>query len=247
MLERNNPKPLYAQLEDILRTRIMNEEWMPDNAIPSENELSRIYGLSRVTVRAVITQLVKEGLLYRVQGKGTFVAKPKITTTPSAYMGFAEQLKRMGYETATRLLSISYVVAPQPIARKLQVPTGEVLCKIERLRYLKREPFSLHYSYLQASRFPNIETQDFTSCQLCDLLKREYGLETITVKETLESVLANADESRYLNVGRNHPLLRVDDTFYLVSNEPFVVGRSLFRGDKMILSFEYKKEPGETI
>lgn len=242
MLERNNPKPLYAQLEDILRTRIMNEEWMPDNAIPSENELSRMYGLSRVTVRAVITQLVKEGLLYRVQGKGTFVAKPKITTTPSAYMGFAEQFKRMGYEMTTQLLSISYVTAPQPIARKLQVPIGEVLCRIERLRYLKREPFSLHYSYLQASRFPNIETQDFSSGQLCDILKREYGLETVTVRETLELVLATTEEASHLQVGRNHPLLRVDDTFYLATNEPFVAGRSLFKGDKMTLSFEYRKE-----
>ncbi len=153
----------------------------------------------------------------------------------------------MGYETATRL-PLHKLRRQRPSLSRASSRSRRARCfKIERLRYLKREPFSLHYSYLQASRFPNIETQDFTSCQLCDLLKREYGLETITVKETLESVLANADESRYLNVGRNHPLLRVDDTFYLASNEPFVVGRSLFRGDKMILSFEYKKEPGETI
>ncbi len=245
MLDRNNPKPLYVQLEDILRTRILNEEWMADTAIPSENELSRTYGLSRVTVRAVITQLVKEGLLYRVQGKGTFVSKPKISTIPSAYIGFAEQIKKMGYELTTKLIAVTYVPAPQPIARKLAVKTGEVLYKIERVRYLKNEPFSLHYSYLQASAFPNLDSQNFNMGQLCDILKREYDVETVTVKETLESVLASTDEAMHLNIGRNHPLLRIDDTFYNKNGNPFVQGRSLFRGDKMILSFEFKKQGHE--
>ena len=92
MLDRNNPKPLYAQFEDLLRSAIMAGEWETNHAIPSENELSRTYGLSRMTVRSVITQLVKEGLLFRVQGKGTFVAAPKITTRSPAYMGIREQL-----------------------------------------------------------------------------------------------------------------------------------------------------------
>ena len=73
MLEKNSPKPLYQQLKDILVDAIDSEKWKANEKIPSENELSSIYGLSRMTVRSVLTDLVKEGLLYRVQGKGTFV------------------------------------------------------------------------------------------------------------------------------------------------------------------------------
>ena len=75
MLEKNSPKPLYQQLKDILVDAIDSEKWKANEKIPSENELSSIYGLSRMTVRSVLTDLVKEGLLYRVQGKGTFVAE----------------------------------------------------------------------------------------------------------------------------------------------------------------------------
>ena len=73
-LNRSGPKPLYLQLEDILRAQIMEGVLKHHEAIPSENELSRIYDLSRMTVRGVITRLVSEGLLYRVPGKGTFVS-----------------------------------------------------------------------------------------------------------------------------------------------------------------------------
>ena len=86
MLEKNSPKPLYQQLKDILVDAIDSEKWKANEKIPSENELSSIYGLSRMTVRSVLTDLVKEGLLYRVQGKGTFVAEKIVTVSPS-YIG----------------------------------------------------------------------------------------------------------------------------------------------------------------
>ena len=78
VLERESAVPLYVQLEQILHTRITSGEWAPNQRIPSENELNRIYGLSRMTVRGVLTKLVNDGLLLRVPGKGTYVAPPKI-------------------------------------------------------------------------------------------------------------------------------------------------------------------------
>ena len=103
MLEKNSPKPLYQQLKDILVDAIDSEKWKANEKIPSENELSSIYGLSRMTVRSVLTDLVKEGLLYRVQGKGTFVAEKIVTVSPS-YIGIREQLEKMGYEVETRIV-----------------------------------------------------------------------------------------------------------------------------------------------
>ena len=100
MLEKNSPKPLYQQLKDILVDAIDSEKWKANEKIPSENELSSIYGLSRMTVRSVLTDLVKEGLLYRVQGKGTFVAEKIVTVSPS-YIGIREQLEKMGFEVET--------------------------------------------------------------------------------------------------------------------------------------------------
>ena len=106
VLQRESAVPLYAQLEQILHTRITSGEWLPGQRIPSENELNRIYGLSRMTVRGVLTKLVGDGLLVRVPGKGTYVATPKINAVSPAYRGVREQLEGLGYETSTRLVSV---------------------------------------------------------------------------------------------------------------------------------------------
>ena len=78
VLDPHSPKPLHTQLEEIIRGNIMNGDWSENSRIPSENELSREYGLSRMTVRSVILRLAQEGLLYRVPGKGTFVSVNKL-------------------------------------------------------------------------------------------------------------------------------------------------------------------------
>lgn len=90
MLDRNAPEPLYIQLDRILRNNITSGLWKPGSAVPSENELCREYNISRMTARSVLTGLVREGLLYRVQGKGTFVPDNKVTTRSPGYLGIRE-------------------------------------------------------------------------------------------------------------------------------------------------------------
>lgn len=105
-LERESAVPLYLQLEEILIEKIKSGEWSPSHRIPSENELNRIFGLSRMTVRGVLTKLVNEGLLIRVPGKGTYVApSAKISAVSPAYRGVREQLEALGYATSTELVS----------------------------------------------------------------------------------------------------------------------------------------------
>ena len=111
-LQRDSAVPLYAQLEAILRAQSATEEFVPDQRIPSENELNRMYGVSRMTARGVLTTLVNDGLLFRVPGKGTFVAPLKINTVSPAYRGIREQLEGMGYETSTQLLGATVEDVP---------------------------------------------------------------------------------------------------------------------------------------
>src|SRR6476646_7948296 len=116
MLDRDASMPLYLQLAGLLRGRIESGEWKPGQKIPSENELNRLYGVSRMTARQVLAQLVNEDLLFRVQGKGTFVAHRKISTRSPAYMGIREQLEQLGYATTTRVLSSDVVTADPRVA-----------------------------------------------------------------------------------------------------------------------------------
>ena len=133
-IDKNNPKPLYIQLEELIRNNIDNGIWRPQTAILSESELSKEYDLSRMTIRTACQNLVQEGVLYRVPGKGTFVSEPKIMTESLAHMGFREQLERMGYETTTKLLNSSIIQASGNVSRKLRIPEETPVMLIERMR-----------------------------------------------------------------------------------------------------------------
>lgn len=238
-LQREHPKPLYQQLEEIIREKIENEEWKPNTAIPSENELSKIYGISRMTARSVITQFVREGKLYRVQGKGTFVSEPKITTSSLSYMGIREQLERMGYQTKTKLLEVKRVPCNERIAKKLELSQDSEVYVIERIRYIKDVPLSIHTSYIPAEYCNNLEDMDLEGEQLCVILDKEYGLKRSKVIETLESSLATEREAMMLSVKTRFPLLMLEDIIYNSHGKPFEYTKVLFRGDKIKIKFQY--------
>ena len=239
-IEKNNPKPLYAQLEELIRTNIDNGTWKPQTAIPSESELCKAFDLSRMTIRTACQNLVQEGALYRVPGKGTFVSEPKITTQSLAYMGFREQLERMGYETTTKLLDRKIIKAPGSVSRKLRIPEEAVVMLIERLRYLKGRPISLHYSYIPVRLCEEIEKHDLINEQLCVILKKEYDLWPSRIQETLESARASKRESQLFKVEENYPLLILEDLLFAQDDMPYEYSKVVFRGDKIKLKYEFQ-------
>jgi GntR family transcriptional regulator len=242
MLDKNSPKPLYAQLDELFRGAIENNAWRPNEMIPSELELSRIYGVSRMTARSVITQLVRDGLLRRVQGKGTFVVEPKISAKSPAYMGVREQLERMGYQTQTRLLDFRVLRAGTRLTNVFQLNEGAPLYYVKRLRYAGEEPISLHESYMPQELCPNLTSEQMETEQLCVILKERYNLTAVFVSETLESVSARLEESKALNVEKRFPLLLLEDINKSKDEKVFEYTKVLFRGDKIKLFFEYDSE-----
>lgn len=240
MLERENPKPLYVQLQDIIREKIESEEWTPHHAIPSENELSKLYGVSRMTARAVVTQIVREGLLYRVPGKGTYVAEPKITTDSLSYKGIREQLECMGYQTVTKLIEVKKTRANERIAKTLELPVNAEVYVVERLRYIQDEPLSYHISYIPADCCENLEKKDFEEEQLCVILDKEYGFKRGKVVETLESILASDKSAKLLMIKNGYPLLLLENVISDTSGKPFEFTRVFFRGDKIKIKFEFE-------
>lgn len=240
MLERNNPKPLYQQLHDILVDAIDSGRWGPNEKIPSENNLSTTYGLSRMTVRAVLTDMVKEGLLYRVQGKGTFVAE-KITTLSPSYIGIREQLEKMGYEVTTKIIECKTELCSSTVAKYLGIESGSSIFKIKRVRYIKGEPISIHISHIPPMYSDKLTPELLEKEQLCVLLNDFYGLQKKQVNETLESVLALNEESSLLNVEKGHPLLLLRDILYSEDGNPYEYTKVVFRGDKVKIKLHYEE------
>lgn len=245
MLDSKSPIPLYQQLENILREKIDNKYWKENDMIPSENALSKDFGLSRMTVRSVIQKLAQDGLLYRVPGKGTFVSKPKLVSKPLSQAGIREQLDKMGYTSVTKLLRSQQILADAKVAKHLAVPEGTQVYDIQRVRLVDSKPFSIHSSYIPRSQCGDLLRRnfDFEKEQLCDILQRGYGIEQKSMKETLEVVLARADEAELLKVKKNYPLIHLENTIYASDGSIIEYSSVLFRGDqiKIEISNTYKK------
>ncbi|MDR3070056.1 MAG: GntR family transcriptional regulator [Propionibacteriaceae bacterium] len=239
VLLKDSPKPLYMQLEELLRAEIVSGEYTANQMIPSEVELSRRFGISRMTARAVVTQLVQEGLLHRVQGKGTFVVEPKIEAKSLAYQGIREQLESMGYSIDTKLLEFKTIPADVQLARVFSVPRDEPLLFVKRLRSVEGTPISLHTSYMPQALCPSVNQERLIDEQLCVILAQDYNLTASSVVETLESSQASTSEAKHLGVERRFPLLLLTDTYRAGSGRIFEHTKVLFRGDKVKLQFEY--------
>lgn len=238
-LDRGGSTPLYIQLANVLRDKIERGEWKPDQKIPSENELNRMYGISRMTARQVLAQLVNEELLFRVQGKGTFVAHRKIGATSPTYLGIREQLERMGYATTTMVLSSEAAPADVRVAAHLAISPDELVYRLRRVRLVDGEPISLHTSFVPKRLAADLDADDLVNRQLCVILENEYDLRMSRVVESLESTLPSADEAKQLRIRRTTPLLLLRQEISDPSGQQFEYSRILFRGDKIRLEFQY--------
>lgn len=238
-LDRDSPVPLYAQIEDIIRHKIVNGEWQPGERIPSEAKLNERFGVARMTLRGVLNGLVDEGLLYRVPGKGTFVAERKIATMSPAYRGIREQLEEQGFSTTTELVHAITVPATDRVRRALGVGEGEPVHDIMRRRLVEGEPVSLHHSFVPVRMAPGLSEQDVVGEQLCIILERTYQLRAWKTVEQLEAVPATAQEALLLDLRPGDPLLLLEDAITERTGTIFEYSKILFRGDRMKLHFEF--------
>ena len=224
--------------------KIANEEWPPNARIPSENELSVAYGLSRMTTRMVVTRLVLQGLLSRVPGKGTFVAAPKIASRAQLPMGIQRQLDEQGIKSEIRLLSLSRWEASGHARRQLRLGRGEMVWKVERLRTVNGEPLSVHLSYVPLALCSDLDTKDLQDGQLRNVLERDYKLLPFAVEELVETALASESVATLLNVNPGFTLLQLQETSHKEDGTPYEYCHVLFRGDKMKITFEFSRGNG---
>jgi GntR family transcriptional regulator len=238
MLERNSSVPLWEQLDAILREKIDNGVWKTGEMIDSENELSKEYNISRMTVRNVILRLVQEGLLYRVPGKGTFIKEPKIPTKPLSYMGISEQLEKEGMQIRTEVIENKVTMPSERIAKKLEIENTQAVYYIERVRYIKEKPLSIHRTYLKQLMNPLIDEERLMKDQLCNILEDDYNLVPTLIKETLELVYATVDQAKKLELEEGQPLLYLKNQ-RLINQKVMEFTEVFFRGDQIRISFEY--------
>lgn len=232
VLDNSSFLPLYHQLKEILKENIESGVWKPGDMIPSENQLIEEYNISRNTVKKALENLVQDGLLYRVQGKGTFVSRPKFEQSLAGFYSFSKVMRDRGLAPKDVIKSIEKVKVKSSIAKQLQLKEDEFVFELKRIRYAQGEPMIFETSYLPEKHFPGLTKEKIENNSLYDLMQQEYGIFVTNAKETFEPVLIRAYESQFLDVKEGYPALLLDRTAYDSSGVPVEICRSIVRGDR---------------
>src|SRR5512136_2535296 len=168
--------PLYDKIERNLRDLIINGKVKPGESLPSEWELVDLYGVSRLTVRRAVDELVRQNWLERKHGVGTFVCQPVTASISASKLSFTEQMKAIGRNPGSRLINKRITPASSKISRLLHIQEGEPIIEITRVRLADDTPILLETSCLSANRYPELENLPWTNNEsLYKILKDAYG------------------------------------------------------------------------
>jgi GntR family transcriptional regulator len=224
--------PLYHSLGQVIRGRIQSGEWRAGQCIPPERALLHMFGVSRATVRQSIEYLVREGVLQRVRGKGTFVAPPKVKQGVLRLCDFFRTMQRRGLNPSARLLGVAALVPPLNVRQALGLAAQESVVWLQRLLSVHEFPMMIETSYLPAGRFPGLaDTYDATQ-DLTQVVLERYAIRITEEHEVFEPVILESAEARLLGVQRGFPALWVETVARGDSGGVVMFRTSLLRGDR---------------
>jgi GntR family transcriptional regulator len=207
------------------------------DAIPSERQLSLELGVSRLTVRAALDELVREGHLLRRRGAGTFVNEPKVAkelTTTS----FSEDMRERGLTPGSKTLELKVVAAGARLGRILHVSPSEPVLVAKRLRLADDEPMAIELLHARQALVPGLDAADLERGSFYDVLQERYGIEIVGGSQTVEPTVTNEEESDVLGVPLHSPALLFERVTRAPNDDVVEFTTSIYRGDRYRLVSE---------
>jgi GntR family transcriptional regulator len=201
------------------------------DAIPSERQLAGNLGVSRLTVRAALDELVREGYLLRRRGAGTFVAEPKVAKG-MGISSFSEDMRGRGLTPASRTLELQVVAAGARLGRILHVSPAEPVIVAKRLRLADGEPMAIELLHVREALLPGLTASDLEADSFYELLGRRYGIEIVGGEQTVEPTVTNEEESETLGVPLHSPALLFERVTRTPEGEIVEFTVSIYRGDR---------------
>ncbi len=239
---KHSPIPLYHQLKEIMREKIRSGEWKPGDLIPSERELSEQYSISRMTARQAVTELVNEGVFFREQGRGTFVAQRKITQQLMRLTGFTDDITARGQRPSTRVLCAEMRPADDATAERLQIYAGQPVVYLQRLRLADDEPLAIEVSHLSFRGCERLLEEDLEHQSLYRVLETRIALPLLEADQELEAGLAAEPDARLLQIPVGSPVLYTRRTSYTDRNRPVEFAKAVYRGNRYTFFSHLKRD-----
>ena len=207
------------------------------DAIPSERQLGVDLGVSRLTVRAALDELVREGYLVRRRGAGTFVAAPKVAKG-NDITSFSDDMRARGLTPASRTLDLRVVPAGARLGRMLHVSPSEPVLTVKRLRFADGEPMAIELLHVRESLVPGLSARDLELSSFYELLVSRYEIAIAGGTQTVEPTVTNEEESSALGVPLHSPALLFERITRAVTGDVVEFTSSTYRGDRYRLVTE---------
>lgn len=221
--------PKGEQLREIMSELIASLE--PGASLPSERELAERYGIARMTVRTEVDRLMADGLVYRIHGRGTFVAAPRVTQAMTL-SSFSEDMRERGLVPGSQILARHVVFATSEVAGRLEIADGSTVIRIHRVRTADGEPLALEEAFLPADRFAGLEQADLEHGSLFTVLEEEWDVRLATGEQRVVALTFDDVQARLLGVETGAPGLLFQTTGRDRAGTPIYTAWTWYRGDR---------------
>ncbi|MCL2852897.1 MAG: GntR family transcriptional regulator [Defluviitaleaceae bacterium] len=237
-------KPLFKQLGDIIMQMIEEGKYNPGDLLPSERELAEQYSISRVTVRQALNALAQDGVIFKKQGKGNFVATKRIETKLDSLLGFVEEFVVKGMQCKISIVKQGYEAAPPEIISSMQAQDSPEMFLIVRQIIVENHALGLDYTYIPRSVAYQLGEVDFKKVIICRLLEQR-GYKLSSAEQSITADLPNTQECSLLEVTGKTPVLVRSRVAYAEGNLPLLYSRTVYRGDRYQYTLTLSRSPAD--
>lgn len=224
-------EPLYQQLKEVILRSIGSGEWPPHSQIASERDLCERYHVSRTTTRRVLSDLIHDGVVYTVNGKGTFVSEQRLRQELKPLVGFTQDLRDQGVEIRSDVDVFERIEADEDLAAHLRIRPHAAVIRLRRCRFAGTQPLAIQTTHLPEHLCPGILRFDFARQSLFETLRQEYGLHLVEGATVIKPGLATDRETRMLDVVSPAAVLRTFQTTFLRGGQIIEYCVSAFHGE----------------
>ncbi|WP_411820632.1 GntR family transcriptional regulator [Hyphococcus formosus] len=237
--------PAYYQLYVLLAQQIRDGEYAAEEVLPSENEMTAQYGVSRITVRNALQQLEQDGLVRRRRGARTVVLDRGPKDNPPLFEGPVENLLTRGVASKVNNLEMGWTTPPKDVSESLRLKLGTECFHLSRLRYHGEQPFSITRLFAAPFAMKDLDTNNISDEPLLYQIERT-GFLAVAADQLLSAVLAQGDTAKKLNIPIGSALIQLRRTVYGRDNVPFMYHVSLYRPDQYEYNMRLSRETNST-
>ena len=237
IINKENPIPYYKQIADWIREKVSTNDWKVNYQLSSENDLSLELGVSRGTIRRAISDLIDEGILIQIQGKGTFVADRKKTFPfGQELVSFSESMVRNGLEFETKVLELKSIIPNELLKERFNLEENQKLIFLKRIRYVDNEPVILIENYINPKYCSGIEKVNFEVAALFDSIEELSGRKITYGERKFNACGLDEKNAELFDLPIGTPILHLDQVTYLDNESPVESSDIWLKSDKYTIT-----------